>query len=434
MNNRKKIKEKLLKNLLTDFDSMGISIIPPDSKVAVKKLEKRILGSLNETLKEFYSQCDGYMLNWQGKLDGFKIKGQTSIRPVSILDNLSIGNNKVLSFSNLEHAPNFSIDSLMIFDIIDNLGNYVLLRIDVDNSSLYLYTYGKKLNKMDLTIAEYLLKAEDYFGTELWQQFYIEKADNISNYYCIYKNNITFYQHLLEPNEFKHVKDSVKNILEKFNISNINFNYKNAINDKLEALKKQSTFYLSEFNLGTNVSANSLMKAQESICQALPQPMIDFYAQINGLEIEWEINNISGNLNYLCLEEIYGGNEWYNENDWNKTNYHNAIIWIGEDPNDEFYQISRELRPLEIFSGDSSYVGFRFSDANIFEIYYAFNRDELIKLPISIEKYLHLNIRLFGLEGWQEYYRSGKHAKIGEDYLIDHINTIFPDFKIEEFH
>ena len=176
------------------------------------------------------------------------------------------------------------------------------------------------------------------------------------------------------------------------------------------------------------------MKIQESIEQRLPVAMIDFYLQNNGLNIEWSIGDQSyGQINILPLEEIFGGTEWFANHDWTKINpYKNIILFTGEEE-ENYITIATKLRPIQIFSGTSGFVGLIINENQDFELYYSGSRGDIMKLPISIEKYLQLNIRLFGVDGWLEYYREGKEALIGGKKLVNEITAVYPDFKIEEF-
>lgn len=431
-----KEREKDLKTVFEKFQTDGVSFILADSANAIKKVEKKLNLKLDPALNSFYASSDGFSLRWKGILNDFCITGNTSIRPVSILNSLDVGNYE-LSFSEAESHEGIDINKLLIFNRIDLLGNYVLIQIEQNATTLYLYTYNKKINKLKLTIDEYLKKIILYFGAELWQQFYIENPSNISNFY-IYDNRYTmFLERLLnhENEDYQSIANPLEDLKKNHSFSNtITLDFRDQILKNIDYLKTKKGFTLRELKVEPNASVNTLMKVQESIKQRLPSCIIDFYIQINGLNIEWSIGDKSyGQINLLPMEVVFGGTEWFRNNDWTKINdCKNIIICTGEE-DDEYVAIASKLRPIEIFYGSSGFVGFIINENQDFELYYSSSRGNIRKLPISFEKYLQLTIRLLGIDGWLEYYRDGKDASVERNNLLDEITTVYPDFKIEEF-
>jgi hypothetical protein len=431
-----KEREKDLKAIFEKFQSDGVSFILPDSANAMKKVEKKLNLKFDAVLSSFYLLCDGFSLNWKGVSDNFCINGNTYIRPISILDSLDVGSYE-LSFSEVDNHENIDTSKLLIFNRIDTLGNYVLLQIEQNTTILYLYTYDKKINKLNLTIEEYLKKIVIYFGIELWQQFYIENSSSISNFYIFDNRYAMLLERLLnhESEVYQTIVNPLEDLKKNHSFSNtITIDFRDQIGKNIDYLKTQKGFKLKTLNVEFNTSVNTIMKAQESIKQRLPPSVINFYLQLNGMRLEWNISDKSyGQINLLPLEEVFGGTEWFANNDWTKINdYRNIKICTGEEDT-AYIAIASKVRPIELFFGSSGFVGFIVNENQDFDLYYSGSRGEITKLPISFEKYLQLSIRLMGIDGWQEHYSDRKDASITKDNLSDKIAAVFPDFKMEAF-
>ncbi|WP_130733226.1 SMI1/KNR4 family protein [Flavobacterium sp. J27] len=435
MKQQLKEREKKLKSIFDTFQTDGITVIPPKPIAVIEKVEKTLNLKLDDALKSFYLTCDRFSFSWKGVLNGFCISGNTAIIPVSLLDSRDAGNYEI-SFSEVDNIANQDTSKWFVFHRIDTLGNYVLLQISENVTTLFLFTYNKKINKLNLTIQSYLEKIILYYGVELWQQFYIDTPSSISNFY-LYDNRYTlFLERFLneEKETFKQIDNPLQKLVKNNSFPNVIFSFKAQLQKSIDFLKTQKGCKIKKPTIGYNASVNVIMKAQEALQQRLPEAVTSFYLQHNGLCVEWNIGNeIQGQINLLPLEEVFGGDEWFANNDWSKTNpYKKTVICSGEEE-EEYIAIARQLRPLEIFDGSSGFVGFLINENNDFELYYSASRGDLLKLPISFEHYLQLNIKLVGIAGWLEFYRDGTEATIGDKKVMEQITMVFPDFRDETF-
>ncbi len=427
-----KQKEKVFKKLLDNFKSQGISIIPPDTKTAFKRVEKNLGVKLSDTLGSFYEIVDGFSISWRSLLHNYWIKGANNIRFLSLIDSLDLGEGRSLSFSTINYIPpQVNLKGLKIFDTLDSSGNYVLIDFKNDET-LYLYTYKHHLNKLKLNVQEYLDLVIVFFGLNLWQQYYLDDVTKLSNYYITDSRYKLFLEKIItEENTSK-----IQPILDKIDEGDFfksTIDYVQLINERIDQLKQLNEFGSINKRTNYSVSLNDLMKAQEAIDTSLPKGVIDFYLQTNGLQIEWSTDNIHGAINLLPFEEIFGGEEYPKLNlDWDRTMHYPGIVLTGEE-DDEYIEIANKLRPIELFEGDSGFVGFIVNDEKGLELYYSSSRGNIVKLPISFERYLELSIKLLGINGWQEYYIYGEEAMVGKDRVIDTINEVFPKFDIKNF-
>ena len=230
MKQQLKEREKELKSIFENFHTDGITVIPPKAIKIIQKVEKELNVKLEPVLKSFYETCDRFSFSWKGIINNFCITGNTNIRSVLLLNSLNTGNYE-LSFTEVDNQEKIDTSKLLIFNRIDTLGNYVLIQIEQNTTLLFLYTYDKKINKLNLTIEEYLNKLVFYFGVELWQQFYIENPSKISNFY-LYDNRYTlFLERLLnhEIEDYQVIINPLENLKEKYSFSNSSIVYKDQI-------------------------------------------------------------------------------------------------------------------------------------------------------------------------------------------------------------
>jgi hypothetical protein len=423
---------KFFKSRFKKFKSSGIAVIPADSKSALNKVEKQLGYKLSEDLRYFYEYCDGFSVTWDAIVENRLIEGSVNIRLSCLLASLELGKGRVLSLSGINSKEaDLSTNQLKIFDTLDCSGNYVLIDFQ-NNETLYLFTFGHNLNKINLTVKQYLEYSVLFLGLNLWQQFFIDRSSDISGYYTFYDNYETFFKNIVQDEN----KTRVNKILEKIDNENSitpSTKFLEDLNDRINQLKQFNEFGSLKNESNNPVSLNDLMKGQEAMKVSLSELVIGFYLQTNGLKLEWEIEDIHGSISLLPFEEIFGGENCPKLNlDWDKTNHYGDTICSGEEDED-YILVASKLRPVELFEGDSGFVGFIVNDNKELELYYSHSRGELTKLPISFEKYLELSIRLLGMDGWQEYYVSREQARIGNSKLIDNIKSIFPDFQISEF-
>lgn len=424
-----KDKAKQFKSILSKFKNDGLSVHPLKDNKRIKKLEKRWGMKLHPELKELYTSSSSFRIGWEGLYDDYKVHGYCTLRTLSILDSLGLGNDRFLDLSKIEE-DSINTERLYLFDSINLSGNYVLVYLGEDDPQLFLFTHGYRLHKLNLTVSEYISKLVLYLGISYWQQFYLDHPAQISNYYLWDQRYLKVLEALIPAEDYEHVLEQVGKIENENIIELPKEAIQETLPNRLKALKKSHKIKVGELKLQKNVDPSTLMKASETLGKSLPKGMIELYAQTNGVELEWSKGKSGGSINFAPLEEVFAGEHHYRYDDWTDTGIFKEVVWFGEEDD---LDILQRLKPLELFNGSSDFVGFLVNANGEFELYYSFGRNDLIKLPIGLDKYIELSIRLLGLYGWQEYYLKDVDSIEAGVGLMEEIHQFFPDFKEEEF-
>lgn len=286
------------------------------------------------------------------------------------------------------------------FFIIEDLayGNMVLFSTKPNQSGLFLYTYHKHLNKLNIKIENYFEKMLEHLGEDLWQQRYIDTPSKISSFYL--------------------TEEKIANASK--------IDYKMLIETNRKKLKIRNK---PKYQFGA--SANLLMKCQETLGIKLPDEILSFYSQTNGLELEWSKKQFSGSINLMPLDAAINGNppSIYDYDKWTLINNHKETIGY-IDSEDETFELSQKLCILESFVGDSGFTGFLINQNQI-EFYYCIGRGDITKLNISLVDYLNIHLELLGYWCWVDEVKDKGLDEIWQGSPeYDNLTEIFPEFDL----
>lgn len=421
----KEVKKNLKANL-SKFNDLGFSSFPSADKKIADKIAKNFEFKVDGHILSFYEKYTSISVHWSANNELYTLRGDISLRMSLLLHSMELGINEELDVSSFDFGP-VDHGKIRILDTLNNQDSYVLVCPEQDNVHLFLLTYGKHLNKLNLSFEQYIEKAIIYGGIHLWQQFFIDDPTEISDYFYFDDRLLAGLKAYLPESEYEHVLSKIGDQNERFESDWV----AKSIEDTAEQLRAAGHKIKSPNKIRNNTTADAVMRAQEAVGAKFPTSFIQFFLNYNDLEIAWSSKGLSGELHFHGLEFAFGGESWYVNRNWNATNYE-QLIWFGEE-DEQYLVLLKKLRPLQYFDGSSNYVGFIVGSEGELELYYIYNRDgSYVRLPLSFETYISLNIKLLGLDGWLEYYLSGQETMIGDEKLFDSILRLYPDFNFEE--
>lgn len=427
----KQIKDqgKLFKSVLSKFKNDGFSVRPMKDSKPIKKLEKRMGMKLPPEVIELYSSSKSFRIGWEGLFEDYKIRGHCTLRIFSILDSLDLGHDQFLDLSGIEDST-VNTEKLFILDSIDHLGNYVLIHLGEDTPQLFLFTHGSQFHRLNLSVTEYIEKLIMYLGMSYWQQFYLEKPGLISEFYLFDPRYLKALEALLPAEEYSFVSEKFQDLPAPQILELPEESIVETLTQRVKSLKENYKVRGGKVKPQKNVDASTLIKASETLGRALPPGFVQLYAQTNGLELEWSKGTAGGSIILPPLEEMFASEHHWRFRDWSDPEIFKDILWFGEEDDLEIF---KQLKPLEQFNGSSDFVGFLVNENGDIELYYSYGRNDILKLPIGLDKYLELSFRLLGFYGWQTYYLRNLDTIDAGTEIVEEIQQFFPDFREEEF-
>lgn len=385
-----KLNIRLNKLKADGFKVIDSSIRKPDSLKEVNSVFKKL--NVPPIISAFCEQVGGYTITIENRIlkdkpivSNQKFFGLYSFRQLE----------KVLKPKKELGISEFSPEEFFILEYL-TYGNMVLLSTKPNQSGLFLYTYHKHLNKLNLQIDNYFEKMVEHLGEDLWQQNYIDDPSKISSFY----------------------------LTEKKLVNASKIDYKLLIEENRNKLKIKNK---PKYQVGA--SANLLMKCQETLGVKFPDEILCFYSQTNGMELDWTKQQFGGSINLMPLDKAISGKEAsvYDYDKWTKTDNHKENIGY-IDAEDEAYELSQKLCILENFVGDSGLVGFLVSNQNQIELYYRLSRGNITKLNMSWVDYLNIHLELLGYWCWIQVKEEGIDG-IGKDSSeYQSLTELFPEF------
>lgn len=367
---------------------------------------------LPEQLKFFYYQCNGFFINYYYH----NAKSGILSAQISFLQGLTEDKSKIGFNIKLPDAENY-----FIFEFL-SYGNCVIVKEgDNQSLSLYLYSFNKYLNKINLSFEEYVEKTLEYLGIELWQQFYIDNPINISNYYFFNTN----YLWLAKERNITFPKKQWDMALQFYRKPLIN------VKEYIEKCAKDNVHISMTLTIEKPNSIIELMKGQEDLSYQFSDFVQDFFSQVSLLDLKWIYTNkndqISGSIWIKSIGHILGGVEFDRVPNWNVPNIHiKEIGYYAQDEEEvQKHPFITRLKVLESFIGNSGIVGFIIENEK--EKLYLRLLNEMVEfININIEEYLRLNLKLLGERNWRVLLKE-KCKRCEED-----IEKVFPNFDIHE--
>jgi cell wall assembly regulator SMI1 len=392
-------------------------IRPPEDKKELDSIQKKYKRRIPAELLELYAACNRTQITTEAVGLPKKMKYALALRSPAIIFELGVSSDDSLANTKLKDK------NFLIIDLLFPAGNYVIAYIAENGTlDLHLLTFSEHCNKLHLSFAEYLECSVKYMGIELWQQFFIDDPSKISDHY-IYDTTYDLFQ---EQQLSNFPEEKIKMAKDACKLSAIKNkrDYIAELNAGLQHLKKKKATIRTKKIQFTGASASHLMKVQESLGFSLPDTVLSFYSQVDGLEIEWDLGTISGSINLLPIDEMMGGQNAMIRRVWGKD-----VVYKGTAESDV-----RELKGhfmLERYTGDSGFTAVRFDAKHHAFISCATGRSDREEIKMSWGEYLGIHVELMGLWHWLSVVTDGKDAKTGDDLIVDDIKKIFTDFDIK---
>lgn len=202
--------------------------------------------------------------------------------------------------------------------------------------------------------------------------------------------------------------------------------WKTKLQKRLAALEKYSSFKLYGCNINKGISDKTLFKIVEEAELKLPEEVLSFYREMDGLTVSWSLDHndeeIYGSIIINSLKEAIFG--YYKR--VKRDQYENAfedILW-----NDSFLEKEiKKLKPHRLFEsieGDASFITFKFLSENI-QLFYVYEA-EIKPLQVSFTEYLELIIEYVGAGYIRDHLISKKwQQKVMKDKSLNFIENIY---------
>lgn len=414
------------------------------SKREIIALESHIKFSIPSFLREFYVKVGSYCIEWKYQNPGNSLHKAFGLCFIYSLDQML---NHLDPRINLQDSPKYEnllwnlgdppeiIEQLQGFFILDDLkyDNFVLIRFE--DEALYLYTRPYSLRKLSVNFEQYIDLTLKTRGTYLWQQYVVDDTDNSPLLPDAFHENM---KRLFPEEDFSNF--SVQN--KKY----YNYEFKLFINHKKYAYRfeemvdelrrhdeiEQVKFRMNRINLGAHPA--DFHRAFMALGFQLPEPIIQFYQEVNGLTLSWkkrDKDSRSADFVLLSLDDMFAG---YNVNglDWalrRPWNYTADCLYreYGIDDSDliglEHYRLlyrEERINVLISFNQDRDYK---------LMLVYDFDR---YALTISFEQFIEYLLMFRGAKYWQLLFTSSDpYSELGlpENYM-EEIRFIFPNVKL----
>ena len=188
-------------------------------------------------------------------------------------------------------------------------------------------------------------------------------------------------------------------------------------NAMVEELRANPAIEVIKYKVAPPISAEDLEAAKA--LYPIPQAMIDFYTQMDGLELEWKLVDESadrsshGNIRIVALLEVLG--------DWQD------MIWFDEDWDDKRF---KPLHPMDFFVPEACAALYLDGSENP-TVYYHYCGEEMETLEVDFAGYLELLLASRGYWYWQ---RAVASDLTGQEYTIEprefrmNMGKLFSDF------
>jgi hypothetical protein len=425
-----------------EFVDVVVSKRPRASKTKIDRAEKQLGRPLPGQLKEFFSQSDGWRIEWKcpnmGPL-GTTLTGQSQVYSVEqivdhkVLTRTESGAFEFRAFWSKKISENKAC-RLARLKVLDDIGfsNYVLMELerDKDEPRLYLFTYTQNLVELSLSVSEYLETVLETRGLYLWQQYATTSGDPAVVYDDLFQSMATLFPGADTANLMPAGNSFAPTDLNELLRQGTKSDYKQRFDETEKRLEGKGV-KVNEYARSDGASLGSLAKAAAALDGGLPREMVMFYSALNGLTLQWEGEYASGQIRMLPIEEVLGGVDGAFKRDWNNPDDFRNWIWHDhyEPEKKAFYQ---DLRPIESMEGMSVDVTVRFRPQSHPELIVIDEEGEH-HLPMTFARYIEALLGFMGLDRWYYAFIGKEAAVVRNATLAEQMRRYFPDVDVKSF-
>ncbi len=416
---------------------------PKARAASLKRAEKTLGCSIPGAMADFFSQMDGWSIQWRwpglGPL-GTTVTGQSQIYSIEqVVGHKVLARNETGAF---EFRPFWSKDigedearDLARFRVLDDAGygNYVLMELgkDVPEPRLHLFLYGNRLIPLELSFAEYLEAVLETRGMYLWQQYHsalpeplIVRDDFFENMRALFLGTS-----LADVGEVE--RSLAPSRLNVFLAGATKPDFGRLFDERVSDLRKRQDVKVLEYSRRPGVSLGSLVKATSALAQDLPEVMVEFYLAMNGVDLAWEGERAAGQVRVLPLESVLAGNDGEFKKEWNQPGEFRDWIWRDHDPPEE-RAFLQELRPIESVEGMNVDVALRFVRGREEPELYVLDENGRQSLPLEFSQYVKALLAFMGLDRWYYAFLGKEKSVVGTTALREQIEEYCPETDVAE--
>lgn len=195
--------------------------------------------------------------------------------------------------------------------------------------------------------------------------------------------------------------------------------YKERIKHWVQQLKKAG--FSPKVKYGRPVSKKTLQKALDFGGGVLPDVLLRFYREMNGVTLDWE----EGQLDIPSMEVMFGGfdhkvQSWDDDTFKGRLWFEHFDEWLTA----EELAILKSCRSLEPIEGAST--DFLVHCVGDRATVYVVDRGIFSKVHLSLEDYFVVALESAGLWNWQAFFLEDSNPFMLEQ-LNDKLNVLFPD-------
>ncbi|NOQ24884.1 MAG: hypothetical protein GQ564_05925 [Bacteroidales bacterium] len=421
----------------------------------IKKVEEILGANLFNEMRDFYSKCDGFTIQWYTQKPGAQSNVGSCM--ISSLQNYISGTpydepslkdtyrykNYLWDETDNEELIEYLERNIFIVDYVDLKAN-VFVVFDASKGEklqLILYKYPHQQIPLSLSFREYVIWADKLRAMQGWQEIFIENANletSLGRHYPFY-----FYFKETFPDlkveQSGHVKDMPNSLFENLHKND----YLNKFYDSIQKLeeillshKTQAYFEIRDEPLTIHV----IRKIELILGKPLSDEMLAFYCQINGFRLVWalpdnskqKILNAKADFKILGLDEMFGGFEPLQNRNWNEPSFEGILTFPDSMDEDKL----KEANNFRLFNAEELNdvaISFETEKPQL----YVYEKGEYFKLSLSFTDYLKKLIENRGIEYWQKFFTYS--TDYTDDYLqicppvVSFIKTLFPNVKVKNY-
>ena len=422
---------------IPEYDVFAFKGNSPD---VFSEVEREIGRKLPRSLVDFYKNTNGFIIEWSGgETPG--LEGKVEIQMIQNLFSREVDtvfsseDQQTGYFYSNQLSPDEKV-KLKDFYVLDILypGNFTLLKLDpeMEEPELYLFTYRKKLTRLNLSFPQYVNLCLETRGLCLWQQYATEGmhfSDDLGFDDDFFDHMDRFFPGADLSLLSKKLKPGLPSIAKMRETD-----YGRLFEERVQRFEQRTGANIQRFETYPGARTSALIKAQESIQRKLPDSFIEFFASTNGLDLDWNFEQYTGRIHIPPIEMVFGGPHGKNKIEWNEEADFKGSLWFDDTEGQEFI---KELRLLESPYEKSLFIGIKVSESGEPELYKVEARSETKKLEIPLSKYFNYLLEFLGAYYWFGLTTGERKISIrtqSTEYLLeDGLKDLFPDVEIEKF-
>ena len=428
--------KSLLKSIQRD-QPLGINVdflpsMPSISKKEIRDFEKRTEIDFPQSLKKCYGTLNGWSIysSYRDELVQFAVGNCNllSVRDLifgnpfgfkkSVKDNRHLG--FLYKIEQKDEAFAIYDKHYYLLDVVSHIDHvYTLISFKESQPEIVMVHYPFVVSKLTLSLEEYITNSLINRARLGWQNAFLESSKNttleplqlpdtdwpsILQTTFLLPDTLQYFGADYRPEQINH------NILELCK----SFHFKKSLKTALTAFNRQNPHSKlklnnSQWNSDQDISQTvlnplTIKMVEKEIDRKLPDAVIAFYLQINGLMIQWEINDqqIHGHTavadgRFLTFYAAFGGTTAFNRSgdvDYFKNVRNDDLYATKEDK-----EFSKQCALIYISEFTNVYINLKDEDCNLWSLVHG----NFYPLKMNIQSFFSHFIEVLGLNYWAQF-------------------------------